>query len=132
MYASCTLYTWILIYLTYCPSNNRVAIVNVLSDVVLCCCCYVLIRFCAALGVSYSLAAEYTAIIFMFHLKFNVQATRKSIAHIQADDLVWCAAGMYSIGYVCKYVSMHVCKYVCMYLYMHACACMYVCRYAIV
>jgi hypothetical protein len=31
--------------------------------------------------------------VFLFHHKFNVQSSRKAIAHVSAEDLAWCAAG---------------------------------------
>jgi hypothetical protein len=33
------------------------------------------------------------AVVFLLHLKFNLQAARHPTAAVSAQDLVWCAAG---------------------------------------
>ncbi|CAM9919276.1 unnamed protein product [Discosporangium mesarthrocarpum] len=40
------------------------------------------------------LAARYTALVFLFHIRFHVQSSKRLTAHMTADDLCWCAMGM--------------------------------------
>lgn len=46
------------------------------------------------LGLPLWLAAKYTAAVFLLHLRFQVQSSRKPTAHMTADDLCWSAMGM--------------------------------------